>query len=73
MNRTRQLCSPIVDRRCFCGSIVGLAVGVIVTKLPSEAQRLSKRTGAGQEYLIVNGWVLSREDFAVAEIMRHVV
>jgi hypothetical protein len=56
--------SAIIDRRFFCRSIAGLAVNVVLAKLPS---------GIEQEFLIVNGWVLTREDMAASEVTPNVV
>jgi hypothetical protein len=67
MNRARNLCTAAVGRRCFFRSLAGLALCATVAKLPFGAERPSKMTSADQEYVIVNGWVLTREDLAAAE------
>jgi hypothetical protein len=65
--------SAIIDRRCFCCSIAGLAVNVVLAKLPSGIEQRSKMATADQEFLIVNGWVLTREDMATNEVALDVV
>ena len=62
----------IINRRCFC-SIAGLAVNVVLAKLPFGVEQSSKMTAANQEFLIVNGWVLTREDVAASEMAHNVV
>jgi hypothetical protein len=68
-----QNCSVTIGRRSFCCSIVGLAVGVVVAKLPFEIEQSSKISTAEQEFAIVNGWVLTREDLAASELTTDVV
>jgi hypothetical protein len=63
----------IIDRRCLCCSIAGLAVNVVLAKLPFGGKQSSKMAAANQEFLIVNGWVLTREDVAVIEMTPNVV
>jgi len=53
--------------------IAGVAVNVVLAKLPFGNERLSKMTSLDQEYVIVNGWVLTRGDFAAAEMASNVV
>jgi hypothetical protein len=62
-----------IGRRYFCCSIVGLAVSVVVAKLPFEIEQWSKISTADQEFPIVNGWVLTREDLATSEMTTDVV
>ena len=61
------------NRRHFFCSIVGLTVSVVVPKLPFEIKQWSKLPTADQGFLIVNGWVLTREDFAASEATHDVV
>jgi hypothetical protein len=64
MNRTRDQYSVIVRRRYFLRSIIGLAFGAAVAELPSGAEQSAGAASMDTEYLIVNGWVLTREDVA---------
>jgi hypothetical protein len=54
--------SAIIDRRCICCSIVGLGLNVALAKLPFGFEHGS----TDQEFRIVNGWVLTREDTAAS-------
>jgi hypothetical protein len=65
-----------VDRRRVCWSVAGLTLNVILAKLPFEGKQGLKTEGkqglktatADQMFVIVNGWVLTREDIAASEI-----
>jgi hypothetical protein len=61
-----------MGRRCFCSSIAGLAVNVVLAKLPFGVEQ-SKMGAPNQEFLIINGWVLTREDVAASEMTPNVV
>jgi hypothetical protein len=63
----------IFDRRYFCCSIVGLAVNTGLAKLPFGVEQVSKMAAANREFVIVNGWVLTREDVAASEMTRNAV
>ena len=65
--------SAIINRRYVLCSIAGLAINVVVAKLPFGTEQRPKIAAAGQEFLIVNGWVLTREDMAVSEVTVNVV
>jgi hypothetical protein len=62
----------IIDRRCFC-SIAGLAVNVVLANAPFGGKKRSKMVAGNQEFLIVNGWVLTREDLAGTKMTPNVV
>ena len=62
-----------INRRRFFCSISGLAVSVVVPKLPFEIKQWSEMPTTDQDFLIVNGWVLTREDFAANEVTDDVV
>ncbi len=62
-----------MGRRCFCGSIAGLAVNVVLAKLPFGVEQRSKMVAPNREFLIINGWVLTREDVAASEMTPNVV
>jgi hypothetical protein len=64
MNRARYLYSTVVGRRYFLRSIAGLVLGAGAAELSFGAERSSRTASADAEYLIVNGWVLTREDIA---------
>jgi len=57
---------PILDRRRFCWSITGLAANVALARLPFGIEKWPKIAALDQEFLIVNGWVLTRKDVATA-------
>jgi hypothetical protein len=63
----------IFDRRYFCCSIAGLAVNIGLGKLLFGVEQVSKVAAANQEFVIVNGWVLTREDVAASEMTRNAV
>ena len=65
--------SAMIDRRCFCCSIGGLAGEVVASQLPAGITRKSRMAPAAQEFLMVNGWVLTREDVAASEIAPNVI
>jgi hypothetical protein len=73
MDRARCLCSTIVRRRSFVRSIAGLALGAVAAELPFGAERSSKTVGLDHDYLIVNGWVLTREDLGTVRVALNVV
>ena len=64
MKSARRLFSIVLDRRGLCSSIAGLAVGAIAAKLPLGAVLSPETAIEDPEYLIVNGWVLTRNDVA---------
>ena len=53
--------------------MTGLIVGAVVARLPLGAARLSELATENQEYLIVNGWVLTREDIATMDLPADVI
>jgi hypothetical protein len=53
-----------INRRCVFCSIAGLAIDVVLAKLPFGIEQKSKMASADQEFVIINGWVLTREDIA---------
>lgn len=57
-----------VDRRRVCCSIAGLTLNAVLAKLPFESKQGLKMAAADQMFVIVNGWVLTREDIAASEI-----
>jgi hypothetical protein len=57
----------LFDRRYFCYSIAGLAVNVVLAKLPFGTGPRLKMAAADQEFLIINGWVLTREDMVASK------
>ena len=61
MNESRYRSDSVVSRRRFCGSIVGLTASAIVPMRPIDAPTMA---GADTEFVIVNGWVLTRADLA---------
>ena len=63
----------IFDRRHFCGSIAGLAAICGLVRLPFGAGQGSKTLAAKQDFIVVNGWVLTHEDLAASEITPDVI
>lgn len=61
MNVTRHIWAPAIDRRNFCSSIFGLAGSLL---FGSSAFRTPKTSPADHDFVVVNGWVLTREDVA---------
>ena len=62
-----------VDRRRVCWSIAGLTLNAVLAKLPFEGKQELKMAAEDQMFVIVNGWVLTREDIAASEITFNVV
>jgi hypothetical protein len=65
--------SSIVNRRCFSWAIAGFAGGVALAKLPFGIGQRSQMAPSDLEFVIVNGWVLTREDMAASEVAADVV
>jgi len=61
MNRTRHRGS-VFDRRTFLGLLPKLAASLAVVTIPACAQHARTGVSAGQDFLIINGWVLNRHD-----------
>ena len=59
------------NRRCFLWSMAGLAVSI--PNLPFETEQHSKIPTVDQDFVIVNGWVLTREDVAASKVTIDVV
>jgi len=49
------------------------ALDIILAKLPFETRKRLGMAAADPEFLIVNGWVLTREDMAASRAKRNVV
>ena len=64
-----RILSTAVDRRSVCGAIVGIGVTGVLEGIPFR----TVLGLTGQEFLIVNGWVLTREDVAATDVTRDVV
>jgi hypothetical protein len=65
--------STIINRRCVFGSIAGFAISVVLAKLPFEVEQSSEIAAPDQEFLVVNGWILTRKDMIANEVMPDVV
>ena len=70
MNVTRHMRAAAIDRRVFCRSIFGLGGSLLFGGL---AFWMPKISSADQDFVIVNGWVLTREDLAASEMTTDVV
>lgn len=73
MNDARSLYSTSLGRRGFCGFVASMAFSIVLARLPSELEQLSKIASADQDYLLINGWVLTCADIAAAEMTPDVV
>jgi len=64
----------IINRRCFfCCSIAGLAINAVRATLPFGIEQKSNMEASNQEFLIVNGWVLTRKDVTASEMTSDAV
>ena len=61
MNVTRHIRAAAIDRRFFCRSILGLGGSLLFGSLAFWMPRISP---ADRDFVIVNGWVLTRKDVA---------
>jgi hypothetical protein len=52
----------IISRRYFCYLIIGFGVHAAMAKTPFAGNQSSKMRVEDPEFLIINGWVLSRQD-----------
>jgi len=68
MNKMRQ--SVILGRRRFFGSMLGLTGSLIFRPFRFSHVDLSAEQ---PEFVIINGWVLTREDVAAREVTPDVV
>ena len=68
MNKMRQ--TQVMGRRTFLGSIAGLAVSSWFGSFPFLALKVSS---AGEGFVIINGWVLTRDDMDQIEVTMDVV
>jgi hypothetical protein len=55
-----------INRRYFCCSIGGLAINVALAKLPFRGSKIAT---TNVEFVVVNGWVLTREDLALSQMI----
>ena len=68
MNEVRQ--SVLIGRRRFFGSIAGFTASLIVWQF----RHLSWDIPSGEpEFVIINGWVLTREDVVAREVTPDVI
>jgi hypothetical protein len=51
-----------IDRRSVCLSIVGLAGDLVL----SQSRSTPEQTPTEEEFVIINGWVLTRDDVTKA-------
>jgi hypothetical protein len=61
-----------IDRRSVCCSIAGSALNAVLAK-PSFGNKRWLEMPTTDQFVIVNGWVLTREDIAAGEIAPNVV
>lgn len=65
--------AAVMERRYFCSLIAGLLVSVIGAKLSFGIEQKLRVANADEEFVIVNGWVLTREDLAASDKIPDVV
>ena len=68
MNKMRQ--PAVMGRRGFFRSIAGLAASLLFGRLPIWA---SKAPIGDQDFVVINGWVLTREDVAASKVISDAV
>ena len=71
MKRAQHLFFAAEDRRLFLKRLGRLPLCAIAAKLTFGAER--NMANSHQEYVIINGWVLTRQEFAAGEIASHAV
>jgi len=62
----------VFDRRRFLWSIACIAMAGRILPFPRKGS-WSKMPGGDGDFLIVNGWVLTREDLPASEVVHNVV
>jgi hypothetical protein len=70
MNKMRHLQPAVMGRRSFFSSIAGLAASLLFGRLPFLALKVPAKD---KEFVIINGWVLTREDVAASKVTSDVV
>jgi hypothetical protein len=68
MKIIQRLSSSAWGRRRFCRSLAWLAAGAVVGRLPPASAASSITAIEQGEFVVVNGWVLTREDVAMMEL-----
>ena len=63
----------VMDRRRFCSSIAGFVTSVIVVKPLFPVEQALMMATAHEGFVIINGWVLTREDVAASDMIANVV
>jgi hypothetical protein len=63
----------IISRRWLCCFIGVWPVNVALSKVLGGSQQESERAGGDQEFFLVNGWVLTRDDLANSDVTFDVV
>jgi hypothetical protein len=73
MSIMRHIFSAVLNRRRFGTLIAGWTVGIVFAKLPFAAEQSLHVAKSDSEFLVVNGWVLTREDFSVGKLANDVI
>jgi hypothetical protein len=60
--------SSTIDRRNVSCSLGALAINVALTGLPIGIEQPSKSAAVDRQFLIINGWVLTREDMTESPV-----
>ena len=62
-----------INRRNFCASAASLALAIVAAKLPIVTVPNLQVLVLDHEFVIVNGWVLTRKDISMSEPLPDVV
>ena len=73
MRMMQNLQAAVMDRRRFCSSIAGFVASAIVAKPLFAVEQMLVMANAGEGFVIVNGWVLTREDVAASNMIANAV
>ena len=62
-----------INRRRFCDAVTGLLASSFLAKLPFGSKQSLKTSAEDLEFLVVNGWVLTRDDVVTSKLTHNVV
>ena len=63
----------MIDRRYVFYSVAGLVLNAVLGKLPFGIEQRAKVVAESPGFVIINGWVLTREDVAASKLTRNVI
>ena len=70
MNRMQHRQPAVIDRRRLFGSIAGLAASLLLGRMPFWKSEVPV---GDEDFVIINGWVLTRADVAASDLAPNVV